>query len=71
MEMSKWSMLCFRQERVQMLMVSVLILITVIIDNMKLGAQYGTVLCAACANGNVEVVNALLQAGARRNGNGE
>jgi hypothetical protein len=54
-----------------MLMVSVLILITTIIDNMKLGAQYGTVLCAACANGKVEVVNALLQAGARRNGNGE
>ncbi|KAJ7851909.1 hypothetical protein B0H14DRAFT_2581142 [Mycena olivaceomarginata] len=35
---------------------------------MPLGGDYGTALCAACANGKVEVVNALLLAGARRNG---
>ncbi|KAJ7798654.1 hypothetical protein B0H14DRAFT_2617734 [Mycena olivaceomarginata] len=34
----------------------------------EVGGDYGTALCAACANGKFEVVNALLQAGARRNG---
>ncbi|KAJ7729584.1 hypothetical protein B0H16DRAFT_1469965 [Mycena metata] len=33
----------------------------------EVGGDYGTALCAACASGKVEVVNALLQAGARRN----
>ncbi|KAJ6509850.1 hypothetical protein DFH09DRAFT_942196, partial [Mycena vulgaris] len=31
--------------------------------DMQLGGRYGTALCAACANGNVEVVNDLLQRG--------
>jgi hypothetical protein len=46
-------------------------LITRILDDMQLGGQYGTALGAACANGKVKVVNALLQAGASLNVNGE
>ncbi|KAJ7764849.1 hypothetical protein B0H16DRAFT_1718057 [Mycena metata] len=42
---------------------------SVVLD--KVGGDYGTALCAACANGKVKVVDALLQAGARRNGNGK
>jgi hypothetical protein len=38
---------------------------------MPLGGDYGTALCAACANGEVEVVTALIQAGARWNAAGE
>jgi hypothetical protein len=38
---------------------------------MLLGGDYGTALCAACANGNIKVVNALLLAGVMRNGDGE
>ncbi|KAJ7840522.1 ankyrin repeat-containing domain protein, partial [Mycena olivaceomarginata] len=37
----------------------------------EVGGDYGTALCAACANGKAEVVKALLQAGARRNGDGK
>ncbi|KAJ7817271.1 hypothetical protein B0H14DRAFT_1388317 [Mycena olivaceomarginata] len=37
----------------------------------EVGGDYGTALCAACANGKVEVVEALLQAGATRNCDGK
>jgi ankyrin repeat protein len=31
---------------------------------MALGGDYGTAICAACANGRLDVVNVLLQKGA-------
>jgi hypothetical protein len=40
-------------------------------NNMKLGGRYGSALCAACANGKIEVVATLLAAGARINTTGE
>jgi hypothetical protein len=46
-------------------------LVARIIVDIPLGGDYGTAFCAACANGKVEVVNALLLAGARQNGDGE
>jgi hypothetical protein len=41
------------------------------VNDVQLGGDYGTALCAACANGKAEVVKALLGAGARGNGDGK
>jgi len=38
---------------------------------MQLGGDYGTALCAGCASGKLEVVKALLDAGAKPEVNGE
>jgi hypothetical protein len=46
-------------------------LTTRIVNDMQLGGDYGTVLCAACANGKTEVVKALLGMGARLDSEGE
>ncbi|KAJ7816207.1 ankyrin repeat-containing domain protein [Mycena olivaceomarginata] len=43
---------------------------TYVIGLNEVGGDYGTALCAACANGKVEVVDALLRAGAVRNVDG-
>ncbi|KAJ7686415.1 hypothetical protein B0H17DRAFT_878118, partial [Mycena rosella] len=51
--------------------VSVVMLITRIIDDMQLGGRYGAALCAACANERIEVVKVLLQAGTLLNVNGK
>jgi ankyrin repeat protein len=47
--------------------VSIEMLVARIVDDLPPGGNYGTALCAACANGKVEVVNDLLLAGARSN----
>jgi hypothetical protein len=51
--------------------VSVFMLIAWIFYNMLLGGDYGTALCAACANGKVEVVRVLLRAEAKLNVDGK